>query len=208
MSAIKNSGKKSCEFCNSNAHHSYYCRSNMPVIIGLVKGEMPNLKNIDKGTLKRMVMYIQQKTVGIAIAAARGNTGRVVRSYPIRFHPTKYIDNIHPMPKYKDVPTNPNSPALQSLLNGLTKATKGALIQFLVTHYKDKRRAMYGLKVSAIQCRMVEENDCCAICMETFTVDTRTTTTNCGHLFCTTCFTRAILSSHRPSCPMCREALN
>tara|TARA_E500000331_G_scaffold358393_1_gene424847 strand:+ start:1450 stop:1995 length:546 start_codon:yes stop_codon:yes gene_type:complete len=181
----------------------------MPMIIGLVQGEMPDLKNIDKGTLKRMVMYIKQKTVGVAatVGLVMGS-GHVVRSYPRRFESTKHIDNRNPaLPTYKDVPANPNSPSLQSVLNGLTKATKGSLIQYLVLHYKDQRRERYGLKVPAIQCRMVEENDCCAICMEVFTVDTRTTTTNCGHLFCTTCFTRAVISSHRPNCPMCRSEL-
>ena len=201
MSATKSSGKKSCEFCNSNAHHSYYCRSNMPVIIGLVQGEMPNLKNIDKGTLKRMVMYIIQNT-----SSFNRNVG--VHSYPRRFRSTPHINIEGPCATYTDVPRNPKSPHSQMLLNGLTKATKGSLIQYLVFHYKDQRRAIFGLKVPAIQCRMVEEKDCCAICMEAFTEDTRTTTTNCGHLFCTTCFTRAILSSHNPSCPMCRESLN
>jgi len=200
MSATKSSGKKSCEFCNSNAHNSYYCRSNMPVIIGLVQGEMPNLKNIDKGTLKRMIMYIIQNT-----SSFNRNVG--VHSYPRRFHPRQNINIEGPYAAYTDVPRMPCSPSLQKLLNGLTKATKGLLIQYLAYHYKDQRRARFGLKVPAIQCRMVEEKDCCAICMEPFTVDTRTTTTNCGHLFCTTCFTRAIISSHRPSCPMCRSEL-
>lgn len=201
MSKTKSSQKMSCEFCNSNTHNSYYCRSNMPVIIGLVQGEMPNLKNIDKGTLKRMVMYIIQNT-----SSFNRNVG--VHSYPRRFYPRKHINIEGPCATYTDVPRNPKSPSLQMLLNGLTKATKGSLIQYLVFHYKDQRRARFGLKVPAIQCRMVEEKDCCAICMEAFTEDTRTTTTNCGHLFCTTCFTRAILSSHHPSCPMCRESLN
>jgi hypothetical protein len=201
MSATKSSGKKSCEFCNSNTHNSYYCRSNMPVIIGLVQGEMPNLKNIDKGTLKRMVMYIIQNT-----SSFNRNVG--VRSYPRRFKPTRHINIEGHCAIYTDVPRNRESPSLQMLLNGLTKATKGSLIQYLVLHYKDQRRERLGLKVPAIQCRMVEEKDCCAICMDAFTVDTRTTTTNCGHLFCTTCFTRAILSSHSPSCPMCRNSLN
>jgi hypothetical protein len=200
MPKTKSSQKMSCEFCNSNTHHSYYCRSNMPVIIGLVQGEMPNLKNIDKGTLKRMVMYIIQNT-----SSFNRNVG--VHSYPRRFRPTPHINTEVPCSTYKDVPHIPKSSSLQNLLNGLTKATKVSLIQYLVFHYKDRRRAIFGLKVSAIQCRMVEEKDSCAICMETFTEDTRTTTTNCGHLFCTSCFTRAIISSHRPSCPMCREPL-
>uniref|UniRef100_A0A6C0BU41 RING-type domain-containing protein n=1 Tax=viral metagenome TaxID=1070528 RepID=A0A6C0BU41_9ZZZZ len=174
----------------------------MPVIIGLVQGEMPNLKNIDKGTLKRMVMYIRQKVDGAA------DDGNVVRSYPRSFVNTKYINRDVVVPVYNDVPRNRKSHSLQLLLNGLTKATKGKLIQYLVLHYKDQRRARFGLKVPAIQCRMVEEKDSCAICMEAFTEDTRTTTTNCGHLFCTTCFTRAILTSYTPSCPMCRNPLN
>jgi hypothetical protein len=200
MTKTKSSQKMSCEFCNSNSHQSYYCRSNMPVIIGLVRGEMPNLKNIDKCTLKRMVMYIIQNT-----SSFNGNIG--VHSYPRRFHPTSHINVEGPYAAYADVPRKPKSPSLHLLLNGLTKATKGTLIQYLVFHYKDQRRARFGLKVPAIQCRMVEEKDCCAICMEAFTEDTRTTTTNCGHLFCTSCFTCAILSSHRPSCPMCRATL-
>jgi len=173
----------------------------MPVIIGLVQGEMPNLKNIDKGTLKRMVMYIIQNT-----SSFNGTVG--VHSYPRRFRSTPHINIEGPCATYKDVPRNQKSPSLENILNGLTKATKGTLIQYLVFHYKDKRRARFGLKVPAIQCRMVEEKDCCAICMETFTEDTRTTATKCGHLFCTSCFTRAILSSRNPSCPMCREALD
>jgi hypothetical protein len=202
MSKTKSSQKMSCEFCNSNTHNSYYCRSNMPVIIGLVQGEMPNLKNIDKGTLKRMVMYIIQNT-----SSFNRNIG--VHSYPRRFYPRKHINfEGPPCATYNDVPRKHTSPSLENLLNGLTKATKGTLIQYLVCHYKDQRRARFGLKVPAIQRRMVEEKDCCAICMETFTEDTRTTATKCGHLFCTSCFTRAILSSHRPSCPMCRESFN
>ena len=214
MSRTKSIAPRMCEFCNSNSHLSYNCRNNMPVIIALVKGEMPNLKNIDKGTLKRMVMYIRQKHTSVSnklgITLSRNGiltaTEVLDFSYPRNFTDTRWIDKKSMACVYNDLPKD-KSPALKNLLGNLTQATKKSLIDYLSMHYKDQRRGRFGLKVSSLQQDNIREEEVCAICMEQFGINTRTVATNCGHMFCTGCYTQAILSSRIPNCPMCRSNL-
>ena len=215
MSRTKSIAPRMCEFCNSNSHLSYNCRNNMPVIIALVKGEMPNLKTIDKGTLKRMVMYIRQTHRRVENGLRRkaefsGSSLTATElldfSYPRNFTDTRWIDKKSNACVYYDLPKD-KSTALKNLLGNLTQATKKSLIDYLSMHYKDQRRERFGLKVSSLQQDNIREEEVCAICMEQFGVNTRTVASNCGHMFCTGCYTQAILSSRIPNCPMCRSNL-
>ena len=58
----------------------------------------------------------------------------------------------------------------------------------------------------------VDEVEPCPLCMEDITSTTNTCTTNCGHTFCSPCFTK--LLNHgvfsreiQVNCPMCRASI-
>lgn len=58
----------------------------------------------------------------------------------------------------------------------------------------------------------VDEVESCPVCMEDITSTTNTCTTNCGHTFCSPCFTTILNNgvnsrTMRVDCPMCRSTI-
>lgn len=193
--------KKNCVFCNSSAHWSVECLKNEGVVKELVDGEMPDLANIDKKMLKNMVMYIRkQKTM------YRVNS--VKYSYPAK--QVTWLGG-ELVKKKLPVHSTDGTTNAEDEIGKLSKATKGKLIKFLKLHYKMKRVHVHGIMVSDSHEKAIREGDSCAVCLSELTIDSRTTTTHCGHVFCTGCFTQHVQqqghSGNRVLCPMCRAPI-